>query len=194
MTWLVSIDESGSLGRDSRFFVMAAIVSIRSRFLSSVVKKIPKKSGESKFYNCTDNQIMEVLKELANCNVNIVYVVVDKHDYSGRYYGVYGNKLYEAVLHELLTEAFAIVRRSDVNVLLDRSSFISLIRMRIIAENAAESEKCNIMRCEKVTSHQSSCIQIADFVAGAINRNYVNEDPRFMNIIKNKVSVARRNW
>ena len=192
MTWLVSIDESGSLGRDSRFFVMAAIVTMRSRLLSSVVKKIPKKSEESKFYNCTDDQIMKILKELSNCNVSIVFVVVDKHDYKGRYYGIYGNKLYETVLRELLAEAFAIVGKSDVNVLLDRSSFISLITVRNVAEDVAEPEGSNIMRCDKVTSHQSSCVQIADFVAGAI-RSYVNGDTRFIELISSKISVARRN-
>ena len=193
MTWLVSIDESGNLGKDARFFVMAAVVTVRSRLLSSAVKKIPKKSEESKFYNCTDNQIMEVLRELSTCNMSIVYVVVDKHDYKGRYYGLHGNRLYEAVLSELLTETFAILRKSDVNVLLDRSPFISLITLRNLAMNAARSEGCNIMKCDKMTSHQSPCVQIADFVAGAINRNYEDGDSRFMDIIRKKISVARRN-
>lgn len=38
MTWVISIDESGNLGRDSRFFVMAATVVMRQRYLLSVSK------------------------------------------------------------------------------------------------------------------------------------------------------------
>ncbi len=193
MTWLVSIDESGNLGRDTRFFVMAAVVVMRPRLLSSVAKKIPKQRDESKFYNSNEDEILDVLGELSKCNASIVYVVVDKYDYKGKHYGIRGNKLYEAVLRELFIEAFGIVKKSDVNVLLDRSPFIPLSTVRAMANDAAISEGCNLMRCDKVTSHQSSCVQIADFVAGAIHRNYEDGNPHFMEIIRDKISVARRN-
>ena len=83
MTWAISIDESGNLGRDSRYFVMAATVVMRQRYLLSASKKIPKYRDESKFYNSTETEIMDDLEEVSRCNVSIVYVVVAKYDYSG---------------------------------------------------------------------------------------------------------------
>ncbi len=69
MTWLVSIDESGSLGRDSRFFVMAAVIVMRPRSLLNVAKQIQKLYFESKFYNSTREEITNVLRTLSECDV-----------------------------------------------------------------------------------------------------------------------------
>ncbi len=192
MTWAISIDESGNLGKDSRYFVMAATVVMRQRHLLSVSKKIPRQREESKFYNSTEEEIMEVLTELSVSNVRIVYVVVDKYDYTGRFYGMHGNTLYEAVLRELLAEAFSMVKGGDANVFLDRSSFVTLSSFRAIAGEIAASAGCNLKKCDKVTSHQNRCVQIADYVAGAINRNYEDGDSHYMDVIREKISIARK--
>lgn len=193
MTWLVSIDESGSLGRDSHFFVMAAVVVMRPRTLLNVAKQIPKLYFESKFYNSTREEITNVLRTLSKCDVRIVYVVADKYDYTGQYYGTYGNDLYKMILQDLLAKAFSLVNKGDVNVFLDRSSFVSLTSFRTIAGEVASSAGCNLKQCDKVTSHQNKCIQIADYVVGAINRNYEDGNSYYMDIIRSKISVACRN-
>lgn len=193
MTCTISIDESGNLGKDSRFFVMAATMVMRQRHLLSVSKKIPKQREESKFYNSTEEEIMAVLNELSLSDAHIVYVVVDKHDYTGRFYKLRGNSLYEAVLREVLMEAFATINGGDVNIFLDRSSFLTLNSFRTIAREITTSASCNLKKCDKVTSHQNKCVQIADYVAGAINRNYEDNDPHYMEIIRDKISIARKN-
>lgn len=88
-------------------------------------------------------------------NVHIVYVIVDKYDYAGGFYRMHGNGLYEAVLRELLAEAFAAVKGGDANVFLDRSSFVTLSSFRTIAGEIAASVGCNLKKCDKVTSHQT---------------------------------------
>ena len=123
---------------------MAATVVMRQSHLLSVSKTIPRQREESKFYNSTEEEIMEVLRELSMSNVSIVYVVVDKYDYTGRFYGLHGNSLYEAVLRELLAEAFATVKGGDANVFLDRSSFVTLSSFRTIAGEIAASVGCNL--------------------------------------------------
>lgn len=193
ITWAISIDESGNLGKYSRYFVMAATVVMRQRYLLSVSKKIPKHRDESKFYNSTEEEIMEILRELAMSNVGIIYVVVDKYDYTGKFYGMHGNSLYEAVLRELLVDTFTFVNSGDVNVFLDRSSFLTLNSFRAIAGEIALSVGCNLKKCDKVTSHQNKCVQIADYVAGAISRNYEDNDPHYLDVIKEKISFARKN-
>lgn len=100
---------------------------------------------------------MDVLEEVSRCNVSIVYVVVDKYDYSGKYYGIHGNDLYEAVLSDLLSEAFSIVNKGDANVFLDRSSFVTLGSFRAIAKEIAIAKSRNLKKCDKVTSHQNAC-------------------------------------
>lgn len=171
---------------------MAATAVMRQRYLLSVSKKIPRQREESKFYNSTGVEIMEVLNELSTSNVRIVYAVVDKYDPAGRFYGLHGNSLYEAVLRELLEEAFSMVKGGDVNVFLDRSSFVTLRSFRIISGEIAASVGCNLKKCDKVISHQNRCVQIADYVAGAINRNYEENDPHYMDVIREKISIARK--
>ena len=56
----------------------------------------------------------------------------------------------------------------------------------------AASVGCNLKKCDKVTSHQNRCVQIADYVAGAINRNYEDGDPHYMDVIREKISIARK--
>lgn len=193
MTWAVSIDESGNLGKDSRFFVMDATVVMRRRNLLTVSKTVPRHRDESKFYNSTDEEIVAVLSELSRSNVRIVYVSVDKYDHTGPYYGFHGNRLYEDVLRDLLQDVFDMIGQGDVVVFIDRSSFIDLKSLRSIAEEISTSRGCNLKRCDKVTSHQNRCVQIADYVAGAINRYYENDDGHYLTTIKEKVSVARKN-
>ena len=155
-------------------------------------KKIPRQREESKFYNSTQGEIMEILNEISMSNVRTVYIVVDKYDYTGRFYELHGNSQYEAVLRELLAEAFAEVKGGDANVFLDCSSFVILSSFRAIAREIAASAGCNLKKCDKVTSHQNRCVQIADYVAGAINRNYEDGDPHYMDVIREKVSIARK--
>lgn len=51
----------------------------------------------------------------------------------------------------------------------------------------------NLKKCDKVTSHQNKCVQIADYVAGAINRNFEDDDSHYMDAIREKISIARKN-
>ena len=127
MTWLAAVDESGNLGSDSRFFVMSAVIVRRVRTLSSAFKAIPTARDESKFYNSTDEEILEVLKELSLIDVAIVSVEVDKYDYASKYCGVSGNALYRIVLTDLLDRVFGQVGSHDVNLFVDRSTFVSLV-------------------------------------------------------------------
>lgn len=50
MTWVVSIDESGNLGKEGRYFSIAATIVMRPRHLMPAWKAIPKTRIESKFY------------------------------------------------------------------------------------------------------------------------------------------------
>ena len=193
MTWLIAIDESGNLGSDSRFFSMAAIITRRVRSLEPVFKKIPTKRDESKFYNSTESEIYGVLSSLMETDTIVVHIVVDKYDYTSIYYDKRGNDLYRSVLRDLLDRSLESISGHDTTVFLDRSRFVSLDELQSMARKSASSYNCNIIRCEKQTSHQNKCIQVADYVVGAINRYYENGDERFVPLLSKKISFARKN-
>ena len=192
MTWLIAIDESGDLGKDSRFFTMAAMVSIRSRNLISVSKTIPKHTNDPKFYNSSDSEILTVLDSISQSKVELFYVTVDKHNYSGKYYGLYGNALYVAVLKELLDDVLIRLSKRDVRVMLDDCSFISASDFNKLVKTIATKNNCNIMNCEKKPSQQSKCIQIIDYIVGSIWRLYERSNPTYLDKLVDKVSVARK--
>ena len=76
----------------------------------------------------------QVLTKITECKVEIVSVTIDKH----RRYEIFGeinnNELYQSLLRELLELALEIVGDSDVNVLLDRNTFLSMEEFRRIAK------------------------------------------------------------
>lgn len=193
MTWLIAIDESGDLGSDSRFFSMAAIVTRRVRSLDPVFKKIPNHDDESKFHNSSEQEIVGILSSLIATDSQIVYITVDKHDYTSPYYGMKGNKLYGAVLRDLLDRSLASISGHDTTVFVDRSRFISLGELQSMAKELSVQHRCALKKCEKHTSHQNKCIQVADYVVGAINRHYENDDERFVSLLSQKISFARKN-
>lgn len=190
MTWLVAIDESGNLGPVSRFFVMSAIITKRVRVLNPVFKSIPKFRKESKFSNSTDEEIEKVLHKLSMTDTYIISVVVDKHDYSSPFYGIDGKSLYCNVLSKLLNDVFNFIGHHDVSVYIDRSTFIGLNELRVMAMGLTQKHGCNLIRCEKVTSHQNKCIQIADFVAGSFFVSSQYGIVKFTSIIQEKVILC----
>ena len=170
MSWLVAIDESGDLGKDSRFFVMAAIIVRRANNLKQVSKVIPRSNKESKYYNSSENTVGRILAAFAESEVRIVNVVVDKHDHKQPLYGKCGNDLYQAVLSELLDAVSALLTGSELHILLDMSSFIQKKDLVLLANDIVKSNGCFLHNNDKVISEQSNCIQIADFIAGTIFR------------------------
>lgn len=153
---------------------------------------IPRYRNESKFYNSTNDEIINILEALSSTDTSIAIMIVDKHDYNSHYYGKYGNELYHMTLNELLKKSFEFIGPHDVCFLIDRSTFISLDDLRHTAYQLSLSYGCNLLRCEKVTSHQNKCIQLADYVAGSFFVNLEYGDDSFSTIIERKVIPAYR--
>ena len=191
MSWVVAIDESGNLGKETRFFSMAALIMRRPRYLKKVYNSIPKKECESKFYNSSDEEIIEVLQSITQADVRIVYSSVDKYDHKGRFYGILGSVLYKSVLSELLGDVGSIIPNSDVELMVDRSRFITLDELRDIAASQFSAHGSQLKRCEKKNSDETPCIQIVDYVVGAIGHQLIHGDKTFTDIIQQKVVVAR---
>lgn len=124
MKGLIAIDELGDLGqKGSRYFLMAAIITYRQRNLLKTYKSIPTRGdGRTKFYNASKKERIKVLREIANSNVNIVYVCVDKKN--STCFTERGNSLYSVALDKLLKLAFEVYPYKDIEIYIDESGFI----------------------------------------------------------------------
>ena len=188
MTGLIAIDESGDLGsRGSRFFVIAAIVTRRSRHLLKVYKSIPTGSGpEIKFYDATHEERLDVLFEIVDSDSVIAYVCVDKRDHREPYRN--GNELYHQALKRLIECALEMSESRDVNILVDESGFIKNDEVTEIGKGASEFIGKNLKKCVKTSSNK--CTRIADYIAGSIRVKYESSDEGYLKIIEEKISTA----
>jgi len=189
MTGLIAIDESGDLGeKGSRFFIIVAIVSKRSRHLSKAYKATPAGYGpEIKFYESTHRERLNVLTEIAAADAQIVYVCIDKTKWDEPYRN--GNELYRQALKEAIKCAMETIQIRDIDVVVDESGFIKSDELKEIGRSLSESLGKNVKRCDKVSSHK--CVRIADFIAGSLWAKYERENGEYFEIIKEKISFAR---
>ena len=191
MTAQIVIDESGDLGRfGSISFCMAAIVMFRARHLLKISKMIPNDGKEHKWSNTDSDEREKLFTAMAECQFQVVYSQLDKNN-SETNNQVFGNALYEIFIRQILADAMSVLPCRDVDITVDRCRFITLERLREIAEEEAAKANVNVKKCEKVTSHQNRCVQIVDYVVGAVRAN-VEEGDKTLEIIGEKVSVARR--
>ena len=99
--------------------------------------------------------------------------------------------MYKSVLSELLDSVGGVISNSDVELMVDRSRFLTLAELRDIATSQLSKHGCQLKRCEKKNSDETPCIQIVDYVVGAIGHQLIHCDKTFTDIIQQKVVVAR---
>ena len=191
MTGLIAIDESGDLGSSgTRYFTMAAIIMLRPRNLKKAADMIPNRGYEVKWNNSDSLTRTKIISALSNLNFKIVYYTVDKnHPEDNR--PVYGNELYVRILRQVIRDSMEVLPCRDVNVFLDSCGFISMGALRQIVREEAILAGTNPIKVHKVSSQQNRCIQLVDFVAGAVRANVEYQDAT-LEILNKKVSFARR--
>jgi len=185
MTGIVAIDECGDLGKNgSRYFVMSAIMTIRSRYLLQTSKLIKNREHEEKYKNTSNDKKATILNTIPNSNVRITYVMADKSNPDSEFYGIYGNELYKDVLNALLCNILMTCPANRVNILIDRSSSISEKDFEHMCHSIMGSRVNN---CSKFNSSSNKCIQIADYVAGAIWHMYERNETDNYSIISKSI-------
>ena len=125
-----------------------------------------------------------MLTSLSDSNAVITYVVVDKYDFNSDYYNTYGNKLYLKVLRQLLNSISLTSPATEMNIVLDRTSSISKAKL----ENMCYSiNEIKVKKCTKFNSSSNKCLQIADYVAGAIWHMYERNEREHFSIIERNI-------
>lgn len=84
------------------------------------------------------------------------------------------------------------IRERPHGRLLFSKCFIDTERIREIVSEEAESHDVNPKKVNKVVSQQNRCIQLADFVAGAVRAGFEYSDKTVGSLGENKISIARR--
>ncbi len=192
----IFIDESGDLGKHgSSYFTIVALSThspvalqrIVKRARQRILKKELKKLPEVKANNSNERIRKFVLRSLNACNCSISAVVISKEkikdylfDHKDKLYNYFCGVLFEHV--DLNTDVLKIVIDKKHSNRLLREDFNKYIESKIRAKN-------NAIRVEitHLESHSSGELQVADFVAWAVNRKYVFGDASYYDGIKSKI-------
>jgi len=204
---MIYLDESGDLGfkpRSSKFFVLAAIIArdpekvsrcikrVRQQKLSKKYKTVP----ELKFHNSSQTIRKRVLDCVAGTDTDIAYVVLRKNQVFERLKSkpsILYNYLSGSLISKIIT---AYNLEGLVKVFVDKSlygferdNFDNYLTWKTCIGNHSEDQNINPPEIVHIDSRQDRCIQVADFVAGAISHKYSMEDPSYYNAIEQRVSI-----
>ncbi|MFA6022735.1 MAG: DUF3800 domain-containing protein [Candidatus Pacearchaeota archaeon] len=201
----IFLDESGELGfkssYSSKYFIITLlscdegeIYSLRriiKKVRQKIIKKKIKKYPEIKGNNSSDKIRKEVLERFVKTNSEVFAIILDK---SKVYEYLKGkkDKLYNYISNLILTECSLednsiclVVDKSKTNRSL-REDFDNYIRRNLNEKN----QSCKLL-IKHENSQSEGCLQVLDFISWSIFRNYEYKDPRFMNIIKDKIVTKK---
>lgn len=196
------LDESPSLSDTSLFFCVDIISTndktnkrlknIVKRARKRIVKKKLKHTKELKFHTSDEKTREFVLTEIAKEDVVIVAVAIDKEgrrikDTPQNYGIVVGSAIAEtASLFPLL------------NLTVDKKFTAPAQEQKYIAEAQKTAQllvdrkgSLNLAFNAPVDSMADSNVQLADFIAGALNMKYNGKDEHYVEIIKLKIKIEK---
>lgn len=195
------LDESPNLS-DSAYFFCVDIISTSektNKALQKIVKKARKKTikkqirqlSEIKFHNSDEKTRIYVLTEIAKTNIQIIVSVIDKEGRlvkdSPLNYGIaIGATIAEflslyPILNITMDKKFASVK--------DEAESLKITQG--VVEELAPKNK-NIVFNPPADSKKEPLLQLADFVAGAMNSKYNNQDNHYADIIEKRIIKEKK--
>lgn len=189
MSFYIAIDESGDINHCTRYFSMAAVIVRRSTDLRPAWKSFADVGREGKFYGSNDKRRTEVIGSIASCKLRIVCVTIDKESGTGSFQGVLGKDLYLRTFEELMRLVGSVVNGSDIDIAMDQQRFVKIEELRESAQNMAAG--CTVKKCDKKVSSDDRTIQVADYVVGAVNHKYNNNESTYYDMLSEKIVIAR---
>lgn len=194
------LDESPALSDNALFFCVDIISTSDkiSRRLQNIVKRARKRTvkkklkslSELKFHNSDERTRAYVLKAIAEQDVKIVVVVIDKE----------GRKVKDTPLNYGIAVGATITQCLSVypvlNLTLDKkftkegqeAEFLRIVQETV--ETLAPKNKSIVFNPPK-DSKEDILLQLADFVVGAMQAKYNNQESHYAGIIKAKISVEK---
>lgn len=195
------LDESPSLTSRDFFFCVSIVVTkeqtnkqIADIFTRAHKKLLGKKTkflGEIKFNNSSDKIRLYVLEELAKIDVQIVALIIDKSK----------RQIKDSPENYGLAVGAAIIPLAklypSISLTLDKhytnsgqeKEFMNQVQETI---SSTKNLSAKIFFNPSVDSSRSVMIQMADFVAGALNKKYNFGDEQFIDLVKSKIKIEKK--
>ncbi len=192
----IFIDESGDLGKyGTVYFTIVALSShvpnelarILKRLRERKLKKKLKELSEIKANNSSSDIKRWVLERLNRCDCSISAVAIPKAKVRDDLFS-HKEKLYN-YLCGLLFEHISL-NTDIVDITIDKKNGNRLLQddFNNYIEKKINGRKTDLkVRIRHLESHASNELQVADFVAWAINRKFTHGDSEFYEIIKTKI-------
>lgn len=175
----VYIDESGEMGRKSRYIIFASIATSRHRPVEKAIKKIWRakphlhSQGELHANSVDDATRNRVLLTLNDLEISVRYLVVDKSKHKQSLQIVYYQELARFISSHKNSH-IVVVDKKDTNK--KRAEMIKKLRLHDVFKNVLFEE-----------SYKVKQLQAVDFVAWSIGRFYEQDDQAFMDLIKGRI-------
>jgi len=199
MAWVkyVYIDESGDLGQyGSRCFTLAAVIVDEPKKLSRIIKKLRQRKLKKSIKqlheikaNNSNRMIREyVLGKVKDAECEIYAIVVQKEKIMDKLFTV-KDRLYNYLCGILLTNLG--ITQGKLVIVIDKKHTNTLIRRDFddyVSKKLKESARDLLIEITHKLSHTSNELQVVDFVAWCIERNFHAGDDTYYNIIKDKIS------
>lgn len=196
----IYIDESGSIvGLDGPYFILAALILTDNLQIERCIKKIRKKkikkrykeTSELKFHSSDDVMKRRIIECIGKTNNDICYAVLHKHERSE----VDPQTIYNNVCKQLV---YGIINNygvsGQVEVIIDK--FLYGAQRTAFNEYMADRSGITVpatlgeIKVTHVDSKACPFIQAVDFVAGAINRKYRDNDDLYYQKIQHRIVLS----
>lgn len=194
------LDESPALSDNVLFFCInilstsnrpnKQLQNIVKRARKRIVKKSLKSLREIKFHASDKKTKYYILQEIAKQDVKIIAIIVDKEN----------RKIKDSPLNYGIIVGFTIAKQLSIypilNITMDKkftnseqeTEFLRVVQKTV--EIFAPKNK-NVVFNPPVDSKKNVLIQLADFVVGALQAKYNNQDLRYAEIIKKNIVLEK---
>jgi hypothetical protein len=190
----IYLDESGDLGfskKSGPYFVVAGLCVDEEKIVDRCIKNARTgltkkyKKNELKFSNSSDANRRRVLQCISNKDVSLSCLILNKKWVSEDLRQDIP-KLQRYMMGQLLSNVLCTMPITRVNVVIDKFVHSS----KIDGFNEYMDRNISVdMNIQHVSSDGNRGIQAVDFVAGAINKKYRENDSVFYDLIENKVDI-----
>lgn len=203
MKQLIFVDDSGDPGlknASSSNFVMAAALFINPKVATELSKRISeyrkslgwRDNYEFKFAKIRKDIIIELLKIIVTYDFKIYAVYVNKMDFKQTAVVIDKEKLYNWTIKELLLMMPIKGAKIEID---GRSSRQNMRKTATYLRREINADKSKKVQIKFEDSVDDNLIQLADLIAGSINRS-INADKTdskvYFNIIKSKICKIKK--
>ncbi len=191
----IYIDESGDLGTkkgSSKYFVIAAIKVEDSKKLDKIIKKTRRNfkkkmltSNEIKGGNLPYELKIKILEKLKNIDYEIFIIVFDK---ANRYkIGYDDNKKAYDILASRLAKLIKIDKPTFIFIDKSKNKQKEIDDFNQIFLNHLNNIQKQPIKIEHADSMHYKGLQMADLISWSTFQNFENNNPEFLDMVKNKV-------